>query len=347
MERLPTELMAQVVTYSNKSTIHSFTIVSPKYRGIAQPLLFRRISISSMAGKRLALFVERMESSSQFATMIKILIITAPFTTILLRRLFAVVPDLEELSMHCEVANFLLSPHHFPNLRRLHFLASGPEVFNDVVARFISCHKVLDNLEVLFPPKHFTSDSATLSMPPLAESASSGVDCLVTYHGPRGLLHLLTPNSKMKHLTSSQQLDEKTLRKLSSAVSGKLLSLIINDTEDPFKSKTLPSPIIPSLFPTLRSVAWLSVDIQSTSIVDQLPHLRRVWFTSRQAWKLPESVEAFVSKIQELSDRETRPLQEIRVYAPEARLRPLTYSRASINSPWELETGFPIVPSVG
>ena len=346
MERLPTELMVQVVGYSTKSTIHSFTIISSKYREIAQPLLFRRITISSMAGKRLALFVEQMENCSQLALMIKILIIRTQFTTELLRRMFAVVSALEELFIHCKGANFLLSPHHFPNLRRLHFLASRPEVFDDVVANFIPHRRILDDLSVSLPSKDFTSNSATLCMPPLAESVSSGVDRLVTYHGPRGLLPLLTPNSKMKHLTSSQQLDERTLRKLSSAVSGRLLSLVINDPMDPYKSKTLPSLIIPSLFPTLQSVAWLSVDIQSTSVIDQWPHLRRVWFTSRHV-RLSGGVEAFVSKIQELSDRKSRSLQEIRVYAPEARSFPLTYSRASINSPWVLETRLPIVPSVG
>ena len=45
MERLPTELMVEVVGCSDKPTIHSFTIVSPKYCEIAQPLLFRDITI--------------------------------------------------------------------------------------------------------------------------------------------------------------------------------------------------------------------------------------------------------------------------------------------------------------
>ena len=347
MERLPTELMMQVVRYSSKSTIHSFTIISSKYCEIAQPLLFRHITISSMAGKRLALFVKQMESCSQLASMIKILIIRKPFTTELLRRMFAVVSALEELFIHCEGANFLLSPHHFPNLRRLHFLASRPEAFDDVISNFVLSHRILDDLMVTFLPKHFTSNSATLCMPRLAESVSTGVDRIETYHGPRGLLPLLTPHSRMKHLTSSQQLDEETLRKLSSNVSGRLVSLIIDDKMDPFKDQSLPGPLIPSLFPNLRSIAWLLVDIQSTSVIDQLPHLRRVWFTSRHAWKLPMSLEAFVSKIQELSDKKTRPLQEIRVYAPEARLLPLTYSRASVNSPWVLETRLAIAPSVG
>jgi len=62
MERFPTELMVEVVGYSSKSTIRSFTIVSRKYREIAQPLLFRRIFINKMAEKRLALFVEKLEN---------------------------------------------------------------------------------------------------------------------------------------------------------------------------------------------------------------------------------------------------------------------------------------------
>ncbi len=350
MERLPTELMVEVMRYSDKPTTHSFTIVSSKYREIAQPHLFRRIFIKRIAGERLALFVEQLENSSRLASMIKIIFIQTPFTPELLGHLFTVVSNLEELFMHCEVANFLLSSHYFPKLRRLHFLASRPGDFNDVIANFIPCHRVLDNLKVTFLPKHFTSDSATLCMPPLAESVSSGVDRLVTYQGPRSLLHLLTPNSRMKYLVSPQQLDEGTLRKLSSAVSGGLLSLIIYDPTDPSKYDTLPGPLIPSLFPSLRSIAWLSVDSQSTSVIDQLPHLHWVWFAARHARPLLGGVEAFVSKILELSDKKSRPLREIRVDVLDVRgTRPFShvYSKASINSPWVLEIGGLILPSFG
>ena len=73
MERLPTEIMVEVLGHSDKSIIHSFTTVSLKYCAIAQPLLFRRICIPRMAYKRSVLFVEEMENSSKLALMIKIL----------------------------------------------------------------------------------------------------------------------------------------------------------------------------------------------------------------------------------------------------------------------------------
>ena len=340
MERLPTELMAEVVRYSDESTIRSFAIVSSKYREIAQPLLFHRIVINQMARERLALFVDQMEHSSKLASMIKILIIHADFTPELLRRLFTVVSDLELLFVQPEEANSVFSSHYFPSLRRLTFRAHTPGVFNDVVANFIPRHRVLDHLGISFPPKKLISGSAALCTAPLTESVSSGVDRLVTYRGPSGLLPLLTPNSKMKHLISSQQLDEGTLRKLSSDVSGGLLSLIIDDPMDPVKSETLSGPLIPSLFPTLQSIAWLKLDIQSTSVIGQLPHLRRAWFTARHDWQASVDVEASVSQILEFSDKKTRPLQEIRVLAQDDNPCSLTYSKASSNSPWVLETIF-------
>ena len=334
--------------YSDRPTIHSFTIVSSKYREIAQPLLFRRIRIKPMRYKRLALFIEQMENSNRLALMIKILIMQWPFTTELLQHLFAVVSNLEELLIYYKVANptLLPSPHHFPNLRRLHFPASRLEVFNYVVANFIPCHRVLDDLKVSFIPDSLTSDPATRCMPPFAESVSSGISRLVTYHGPSGLLSLLTPNSRMEHLTSTHQLDERTLRKLSSAVSGRLLSLIISDPMDPTETQTLPGPLIPSLFPNLRTIAWLSLGTNSVSVIDQLPHLRRIWFRSMHTLRLPERV-AFVSKILELSDKKNRPLQEIWVYAQAGHPYSHKYSKASINSPWMLETDLPIAPFVG
>ena len=344
MERLPTELMVEVVGLLDRPTIHSFTIVSSKYREIAQPLLFRRIYIESISCKRLALFIEQVENSSKHASMIKILMIVWPFTPELLDHLFTVISNLEELFIYYAVANptLLPSPHYFPKLRRLHFPVSRPEVINYLVANFIPCHRVLDDLKVTFLPHILNSDPATRCMPTLAESVSIGVNRLVTYHGPSGLLPLLTPNSRMEHLTSTHQLDEGALRKLSSAISGGLLSLIIGDPMDPTKSKTLPGPLIPSLFPNLRSLAWLSLDINSVSVIDQLPCLRRIWFSSMDTLKLHDRV-AFVSKIQELSDNKNRPLQEIWVYARAGHPFSLRYSKASIDSPWMLKTDLPVV----
>ena len=346
MERLPTELMVEVMEYSGRPTIHIFTIVSSKYREIAQPLLFHRIYVRSMSYERLPLFVRQMKNSSKLASMIKILIIHKPGAPKLFQHLFAVVSNLEELFIQHAVDNpvLLFSPYCLPNLRRLHFQASWPDIFNYLVANFIPYHKVLDDLKVSFIPRSLNTDPATLRMPPLTASASSGVNRLVTYHGPSCLLSLLTPHSKMKHLTSSHQLGEGTLRKLSSAVSGGLLSLIVDDPMDPARSETLPAPLIPSLFPNLRSIAWLSADINNVSVIDQLPHLRRIWFRSMYTLRHPGIV-PFVSKIRELSDHKHRPLQEIWVYARGGRPFSRKYFKASVNSLWALETDLPVVLS--
>jgi len=204
--------------------------------------------------------------------------------------------------MQCQVASSLLSPHYFPNLRRLHVPFYDPGSFNHIITNFIPRHEYLNILNTPFIPYGPTSDSVTPSMPPLAQPAvASSVNRLVTYHGPRDLLHLLTSDSRMKHFTSSQQLDEEALLKLSRVVSRGLLSLIIDDPMDVTTSKTLPASRIPSLFPNLRSIAWLSVDDTSVSVIDQLPHLCRIWFRSMHFGGLPESVQAFITRIIELS----------------------------------------------
>ena len=329
--------------YSERSTIRSFTIVSSKYCEIAQPLLFRRILIKSR--KRLPPFAKELENSSKIASMIKVLIICAEIPPKLLRRLFAVVSCLEWLVVEPIIIDSVLLPHCFPNLRRLHIWPATLGDFNNMVANFIPCHRVLDDLKVTNTPKDFTVPPLKESayMPPFTESVSIGVDRLVTYRGPSSLLPLLTPNSKMKHLISSQQLDEGTLHKLSSDVSGGLLSLIIDDPGDPLKSETLPGPLVPSLFPTLQSIAWLSLDVQNISVIDQLPHLRRVWFTSRLGWQPFVGVEAFVNKILELSDKKTRPLQEIRVLAQDGHYLTRTYFKISSNSPWVFKPDISVV----
>jgi len=345
MERLPTELMQAVVEYSDKPTIHSFTIVSSKYCEIAQPLIFRRISTNEMANERFPLFVEEMRNSIKLALMIKVLIISRLFSIELLRHLFESVSNLEELRIQCRVASSLLSPHYLPNLQRLHAPFYKPIFFNHIITDFIPHHEFLDVLKIPFIPYDTDSDAVALSIPPLAQpAAASSANRLVTYHGPRDLLLLLTPDSRMKHFTSSQQLDEEALLKLSRVVSRGLLSLIVDDPTDVTNFETLPASLIPSLFPNLRSIAWLSVDDTSASIVDQLPHLRRIWFRSRHFLRLPESVEAFITTIMELSTKNNRPLREIRLYAPCGHPFSLTYSKTSA---WSHEEGLPVKPFVG
>jgi len=341
MEKLPTELMQEVVEYSDEPTIHSFTIVSLKYCRIAQPLIFRHISISEMTSERFALFVEQMQNNNKLALMMKVLIINKQFATELLQHLFEIVSNLEDFRIPGSIVNSLLSPPYFPKLRCLHIYY--PVFLNDIITDFIPRHEFLNDLKIPSVPDGSTRDAVTLSMLPLECAAATSVNRLVTYHGPPDLLRLLTPNSSMKHFTSSQQLDEGTLRKLSRVVSSGLLSLIIDDPMDPTHYKTLPASLIPSLFPNLRSIAWLSVNSISASAIDHLPHLRRIWFRSTHSGGLPESVQAFITTIMEFSAKNNRALREIRLYAACGNPSSHTYSKTSV---WSHETGLPVKPFV-
>jgi len=345
MEKLPTELMQEVMKYSDKPTIHSFTVVSSKYCEIARPLIFRRISISiTTNNERFALFVEQMQNSSKLALMIKVLVIRTRYSTKLLRHLFKIISNLEELRIKCPVASSLLSPHYFPNLRSLHVPFYKPRFFDHIITNFIPRHQFLNILNIPFVPSSPTSYRVTLSTLPPAESAvATSVNRLVTYHGPTDLLRLLTRNSSMQHFTSSHQLGEGTLRKLSRVVSRRLLSLIIDDPMDPTHYQTLLTSLIPSLFPNLRSIAWLSIDDTTASVIDQLPHLRRIWLHSTHSRGLPESVQAFITGIIELSAKKNRPLREIRLYAPGGNPSSHTYSKRSA---WSHEEGLPVNPFV-
>jgi hypothetical protein len=257
MERLPTEIMLEVFGHLDEPTIRSLAITSSKYCAIAQPLIFRQICVSQMDYKRFTLFVEQMQKNSKLALMIKVLIIWRTFTIVSLPHLLAVVSNLEELLIRFKVDTPFLTPHYFPNLRRLRFGASMKIIIDDLVANFIPRHEYLNDLEIEFTPSRSTNDSGNPHLLTLAESASSWVNRLVRYHGPCSLLPLLTPNSKMKFLASSDQLGEMTLRELSHAMSGGLLALIVDIPMD--WSLTLSISLLPSLFPNLRYIAWLSI----------------------------------------------------------------------------------------
>ena len=249
---------------------------------------------------------------------------------------------MEELRIQCPVASSQLHSHYFPKLRRLHIY--NPVFFHDIITIFIPRHELLNDLKIPFVLDSYISDLVILSMlPPAKSAAATSVNRLVTYHGPRNLLLLLTPNSSMKHFISSHQLDEGTLHKLS-LVSRGLLSLIIDDRMDQTHYKTLPASLIPSLFPNLRSIAWLSVEDTSVSVIDQLPHLRLIWFRSTHYGGLPESVQAFITTIMEFSAKNNRPLREICLYAPDGNPFSHTYSKRST---WLHEEGLPVKHFVG
>ena len=370
MERLPTETMVELLEYLDKPTLHSFAILSSKYCMIAQPLIFRRICVDRMVDRRFVLFIEQIGKSSKLALMIKILIILKRSTIRLLPRLFAVVSNVEELFIDFVVAGSLLAPHYFPNLRRLYFPVSRKRILKDLVTNFIPRHESLDDLEFPFVPYDYDDDFGVLHMPPLAESASSWVNRLVTYHGPRGLLSLLTPNSMMKHLTLSQQLDEVTLRELSRAVSDGLLTLIIDDPIDRTAAQTLPPALLPELFPNLQSIAWLPLHITNAGALDQiadnvsaaqisflrpitlklqekntltlraighLPHLRQIWFSSNHTRALPRGVAAFMAEIRAISEEKNRPLHAIHIYAAAGFPVSHIYTKtSSVHSGWVL-----------
>jgi hypothetical protein len=269
MERLPTETMVEVLGHLDEVTIHSFTIVSSKYCAIAQPLIFRRISINRREYKRFVLFVKEMEKSTKLALMIKVLIIRRIFSMDPLPCLFAAVSSLEELFIGLLITNSLLKLHYFPNLRWLQLMVSKKTLINDLVANFMPHHECLTDLEIEYYPDKPSKNSEVFHMPPLPESASGWVNRLVKYRGPPDLLPLLAQNSNLKHLISSQQPNEVALRKLSRAVSGRLLTLITRDQADWSVTRTLHAPLLPSLFPNLRSIAWFSTHITNPGASDQ------------------------------------------------------------------------------
>jgi len=68
--------------------------------------------------------------------------------------------------------------------------------------------------------------------------------------------------------------------------------------------------------------------------IDQLPRLRRIWFSSNHTRGLPKGVAAFMTEIQNVSDKKNRPLHAVYIYASAGFPFSHIYTKDSIHSVW-------------
>jgi hypothetical protein len=263
MENLPTETILHIISFLSRKDLKHSSLVSTRFTPLAQQALFKTVKILMDAGKirseKFVDFVDVVIKRPGIGPMIKRLDIGARFDKCLhsqpLLQLLEQVQDLRELLCHPNASPPLIPfrPQQFPQLRRIQWplLGAGTNILHTLLP-----YSPVIDLHLFWCPTHLQS---RVAFAPLLELGSSEwVNNLVRYTGTSYLIEGLSEDAKLLHFCSTNPLSEESLRGLASK---HLLSLHVSIVlyHLSLEEQHIPPSLLPSLFPNLQSVVWLTV----------------------------------------------------------------------------------------
>ena len=272
MDSLPTETILHIISCLSGKDLKHCSLVSTRFTHLAQQTLFKSVKILTYVGnirsENFVDFVDVVVKEPRLGLMIKRLDIGEKFDECLhyqpLVQLLEQVCNLRELLCHSNASlpSIPFRPHQFPRLHRIQWSLLGPGI--DILHTLLPYSPIID-LSLFGCPTHLQSKvafAALLDLSPLKWANS-----LVRYTGNPYLIEGLSEDAKLLHFCCRNSLSEETLRGIASK---RLLSLH-TDIESFCCSREeehIPPSLLPSLFPNLQSVAWLTV--QSVRYLSQI-----------------------------------------------------------------------------
>ena len=265
MDSLPTETILHIISFLSGKDLKHFSLISTRFTPLAQPALFKDVKILMGVGNirsdNFIDFVDVVIKEPRLGLMIKRLDIGARFDKSLHRplvRLLQQVLNLRELLCHSNdpLPSIPFRPYQFPQLHRIQWPLLGTGV--EILHTLLPYSPVID-LSLLWCPTYLQSKVAFAAL--LKLSPSKWINNVVRYTGPPYLIQGLSKDAKLLHFCSRHSLSEETLLGLASK---RLLSLHIS-LETSFRSHAeghIPPSHLPSLFPNLQSVVWLTATAQ-------------------------------------------------------------------------------------
>jgi len=401
MERLPTEMIIQVLSYMSQQELKVVGFISSEYRSLVLPFLFHRIRPWLWAVRqRTADLITCLRVNARLSSVVRVIdaqyINGSKQPVEEIRRIMELTTGWEELILPPDVDHLLeiFDDNTKLQLRRLSFPTGdiGPEFSHFLLDILPACTNLIE-LEI---PQ--VAEDWFKTFDPAGSAAGTWINRLEKYRGPSYPLNYLHSNTPLYQLTSQAEVLSPVLQSLGRLVGQQLLALHVRVTSGNRGYRLTgtgyltPSPI-PSLFPYLRYVAWflimsqpeslpvnfvrfllaltplftidfqdppqtkpfgdyVSPDVKNRTLFDaiqQLPHLRRVWFTSHHSGDtLPEPVLTFIQDVQELS---LLYLQAIYLWAPSGKSWSYSFRKEELVSihegpyiGWACETNKPVSP---
>ena len=276
MERLPTELLIQILNYMSKEELKVIGFISSEYRSLVLPLLFRRIRPWSWAARRKGIsnLISCLQNNVRLSSVVRVLdaqsIRTSGQPVEEIRRIMEIATWWEEL--------ILLTDDHIPlsvfddntklKLRRLQLTTgpSAPELSGLLLNILPACTNLVD-LEI---PRMEEGWFETID--PIGSASVKWINRLEKYCGPPYPLNYLRNDIPLYQLTSKAAVPSQMLQRLGQLVGQQLLALHvrIDMFSDPTRALTvntyLQPSLIPSLFPNLQYAAWFLIMSQSGSV---------------------------------------------------------------------------------
>ena len=263
MDGLPTEIILHIISFLPGNDLKHSSLISTRFTPLAQQALFRSVKILMDVGKirseSFVDFVDVVVKGPRIGLMIKRLDIGTSFIKRLhyqpLVQLLEQVSDLRELLCHSNASlpSIPFRPHQFPQLHRIQWPLRGPGI--DILDTLLPYSSVTD-LSLFWCPPHLQSKVAFATL--LELSPFKWINNVVRYTGTSYLIEGLSEDAKLLHFCSRNSLSEETLRGIASK---RLLSLHINIEIfcRSHEEQHIPPSLLPSLFPNLQSVVWLTV----------------------------------------------------------------------------------------
>jgi hypothetical protein len=281
MERLPTELAIQILSYMSKEELKVIGFISSEYRSLVIPFLFRRIRPWSLgtAWESISDITTYLQNSPHLSSAVRVLDVELirnfqnrnPGED--LQRIMEITTLWEELILPAgnRLPLAVFSENTKSQLRRLRCIGGTVG---------LEFHRLLDilptctSLVVLQIPD--IEEDWFESVDPAGLVAAKWVNRLEKYSGPLYPLKYLHSGTPLYHLETTTEVPLSMLQRLGRLLGQRLLALHVhlyvrfyNHFNWTRENHLQPSPI-PSVFPNLRFVAWFLIKSEPGSIPNDI-----------------------------------------------------------------------------
>jgi len=274
--QIPPEILFDIFLYIPRLELSAVTLTCSFFFTIAQSLLFQRVWVLRWGTERTIPFVDAMERHPHLAQMIRVLNLGQCFSSRsfgLVKRLLSVATRVDELLIAGHTYGMTSAFLEYPpgllcNIRRIRCCVDSDKFFAKLVPSLPS----IRCLQVDYVGRG-VAETTNFALP-LDGPAQRSLDQLVKYSGPSFVLQSLSSGSHIRHITSLEPFTTPLLHHLGQMVGNQLESLHLQQGKSGhfrvYEHHCLPPTFLPSLFPNLQSVAWLSIALITPSLNDQV-----------------------------------------------------------------------------
>jgi len=274
MERLPTEMIIQVLSYMSKEDLKVIGLISSEYRSLVLPFLFHSIRLWSWVAviQGFPRLITCLQNNVELSSAVRVLdlevIWSAQDPSEDLRRIMEITTKWEELILPAgnRLPLAVFNDNNKSQLRRLCLTGGFVGVkFRQLLADILpTCTNLVDlHIPDLEDDWFKTSDPAGLA-------TATWVNRLRKYRGPPFPLSYLRNGAPLYQLTSTMPVSPPMLQQLGRLVRQQLVALYVHiyltQNFSLIGANYLPPSTILSLFPNLQYVGWFPVMSQRGSV---------------------------------------------------------------------------------